>query len=241
MSRISLSHREDYERLFRAGVACATLSRRPCDRSSEPDYQQCRRATPVLAAAPVSCEALLADSSTALPAPLRFLPLHSPADASTDLSTACAPTDIASDYLEVPAPPVQQCEAKPASSAHVVNTWSQVLGVTAEPTSISLDDIREAQSLDDNLQPVIQALTEGARPPQGSLRDYPEEARALFSQWNSLVLEAGVLYRRYHCPDGTTLYLQVVLPVKLRQPYVERLHADLGHFGRTKTCMSLAR
>ena len=38
-------------------------------------------------------------------------------------------------------------------------------------------------------------------------------------------MEAGVLYRRYHCPDGTTLYLQVVVPVKLRRPYIERLHA----------------
>jgi len=26
MSQISLSHREDYERLFRAGVACATVT-----------------------------------------------------------------------------------------------------------------------------------------------------------------------------------------------------------------------
>jgi len=82
---------------------------------------------------------------------------------------ASAPTDFASDYLEVPVPSVPQCEATPASSAYTVNTWSQILGVTAEPTSISLDDIREAQSLDDNLQPVIQALTEGARPRQGSL------------------------------------------------------------------------
>ena len=49
------------------------------------------------------------------------------------------------------------------------------------------------------------------------------------------------MYRRYHYPDGTTRYLQVVLPAKLRRPYVERLHADLGHFGRAKTCMALAR
>jgi len=49
------------------------LSRCPCERSSETDCQQCRRATPALAAAPVSCDALPADSTTVLPAPLRFL------------------------------------------------------------------------------------------------------------------------------------------------------------------------
>jgi len=58
---------------------------------------------------------------------------------------------------------------------------------------------------------------------------------------DSLVLEDSVLYRRYHYPDGTTQYLQVLLPAKLRRPYVERLHADLRHFGRVKTCMALAR
>ena len=50
---------------------------------------------------------------------------------------------------------------------------TQVLGVTAEPASITLDNIHEAQSLNDSLQPVIQSLQEGVKPPQGSLRDYP--------------------------------------------------------------------
>jgi len=36
-------------------------------------------------------------------------------------------------------------------------------------------------------------------------------------------------------------YLQVVIPTTLRRPYVEHLHADIGHFGRTKTCLALAR
>jgi len=73
------------------------------------------------------------------------------------------------------------------------------------------------------------------------VRDYPEEARILLAQWDSLVLDNDVLYRRYHYPDGTTKYLQVVIPAALRRPYVERLHADIGHFGRTKTCLALAR
>jgi len=81
---------------------------------------------------------------------------------------------------------------------------------------------------------------DGVKLPQGSLHDYPEEARILFSQWDSLVLEESVLYCQYHYPDGTIKYLQVVLPIKFRHPYVERLHADLGHFGRAKTCMALA-
>jgi len=55
------------------------------------------------------------------------------------------------------------------------------------------------------------------------------------------VLEDDVLYRRYHYPDGTAKYLQVVLTGKLRRSYIERLHADLGHFSRTQTCLAFAR
>jgi len=128
------------------------------------DCQQCWRATPTLAAAPVSCDALPADSTTALPAPLRFLPLHSQTNKSSDLSPTSSPLDIASDLLEAPAFPVLPNKATPASPMNNVKPWSQVLGVTAEPASITLDDIREAQSLDDNLQPVIQSLQKGVKP-----------------------------------------------------------------------------
>jgi len=140
----------------------------------------------------------------------------------------------------VPELPVSPDEAIHTSPTNDVTARTQVLGITAEPTSLNLDKIHEAQSVDDNLQPVIQALVNKMKPPQGSLHDYHEEARTLFSPWDSLVLEEDVLYRRYHYLDGTTEYLQVVLPVKLRCSYVERLHADLGHFGRVKTCMALA-
>ena len=118
---------------------------------------------------------------------------------------------------------------------------ASVLSVSAEVPSLSLEGIHDAQANDENIQLVIKTLTDGVKPPHDSLRDYPEEAHILLAQWDSLVLENDVLYRRYHYPDGTTKYLQVVIPTALRRPYVERLHADIGHFGRTKTCLALAR
>ena len=116
-----------------------------------------------------------------------------------------------------------------------------MLSVSSESPSLSLEGLRDAQATDENIQPVIKALTDGVKPPHDSLWDYPEEARILLAQWDSLVLENDVLYRRYHYPDGTTKYLQVVIPTALRCPYVERLHADIGHFSRTKSCLALAR
>jgi len=71
--------------------------------------------------------------------------------------------------------------------------------------------VKEAKSVDDSLQPVVQALKDLVKPfhSRPSLRDYPEEARVLFSQWDSLVLEDGILYHRFHYPAVTTKYLQV--------------------------------
>jgi len=179
------------------------LSRRPCERSALTRCQQCTKATPSLAADPVVCDALPVDSSSELPAPIRFKPLYSHADLSADSSIAKRNPDLVSNQLEVPVLPVSTEEAIHALPPNDVTAWSQVLGVTAEPASITLDDIREAQSVDDNLQPVIQALIAKVKP-QCSLHEHPEEARILFSQWDSLVLEDNVLYRRYHYPDGTT-------------------------------------
>jgi len=215
------------------------LSRRPCERSNLTHCQQCTKATPSLAANPVVCEALPVDSSGELPAPIRFKPLYSHADSSSDLSMAQGTLDLASDQTEVPVLPVSTDEATHASPLNDVTVRAQVLGITVEPASITLDDIREAQFVDNNLQPVIQALIAKVKP-QGSLREHPEEACILFSQWDSLVLEDNVLYRRYHYPDRTTKYLQVILPSKLRRSYIEHMHADLGHFGRTKTCLAFA-
>ena len=122
------------------------------------DCQQCLRATLTHAAVPISCDALLADGPTALPAPLRFLPLPSQTDKSPDLSPLNPPDDIASDLLEVPELPVSPSEATHASPTNDVTAWTQVFGVTAEPSSLSLDEIREAQSVNIGLM-VVCAIT----------------------------------------------------------------------------------
>ena len=88
---------------------------------------------------------------------------------------------------------------------------------------------------------MIQALLDQKQPASADLRQYPEDARVLFAQWDSLVLQDGTLYRKFHYPDGTVNFLQIILPTKLRRPFIERLHSELGHFGRTKTCYAVSR
>jgi len=112
---------------------------------------------------------------------------------------------------------------------------------TPEPPSITLDNIRTVQAKDDNLLAVIEALLDQIRLAHADLRQFPEEARVLLAQWDSLVLQDGTLYRKFHYPDGTVDFLQIILLAKLHRPFADRLHAELGHFGRTKTCYAVSR
>ena len=110
------------------------LSRRPCERGTETDCQQYLRATQTRAAEPISSDALPVDSSIARPKPLRFLPLHSLVDRSSDLSPSTLTPDFASDQLEAPELPVSPDEATHTSPTNGVTARTQVLGITAEPT-----------------------------------------------------------------------------------------------------------
>jgi len=101
----------------------------------------------------------------------------------------------------------------------------QACKMTSRLADIFQDDIREAQAADDCLQPIMKALEDCAQPPHSDLRQYPEQTRILLSQWESLVLQDGILYRKFHRPDDSVEFLQIVLPVKLQRPYIERLHA----------------
>ena len=73
------------------------------------------------------------------------------------------------------------------------------------------------------------------------LQKYPEEARILLVQWDSLLLQDGILYRKFHRSDGSVDFLQLILPSALRRQYVERLHADLRHTGQTKSVLAFSR
>jgi len=195
------------------------------------DCRQCSKATSTPVSASISCDALLAEGSIALPTPLRFPLRYSQLAGSPDLLLHMGHADTAFSPLDLPELLVSPSTASDSPPSDNVTAQANVLSVSAESPSLSLEGIRNAQATGGNLQPVIKALTDRVKPPHDSLRDYPEEARILLAQWDSLVLEDDVLYRRYHYPDDTTKYLQVVIPTVLRRPYVERLHADIGHFG----------
>ena len=62
------------------------------------------------------------------------------------------------------------------------------------------------------------------------------EFNQIIQQWDQLVVENGILYRRYEGSDGNT-FLQLVVPRKIREEIVQQLHEGAfgAHLGENKT------
>jgi len=192
------------------------LSRRPCERNGGKECQQCLRTIMGSKAAQArKAEAAATGPVQSLDTPRPLAPLNTFWDESYDLPqwfTSDAPTvdmPTSSSLLDSPlssdaidrvdgsANPVVPASPTPSSSDCDTVLRVQAIAATPDPPPITLDDIRTAQAADDNLLPVIQALLDQKQPASADLRQYPEEARVLFAQWDSLVLQDGTLYRKF--------------------------------------------
>jgi len=98
-----------------------------------------------------------------------------------------------------------------------------------------------AQQAEEAIRTTIEFCKKGEPPDRDGIRTVPEEAKELLLQFETLMVKDGLLYHRYVHRDVSTKHLQLILPTKLRKEYIERIHADLGHFGQAKTCEAVAR
>jgi len=105
------------------------LSRRPCECTSEENCRQCPKPPSMLTAVPITCDALSADGSTALPALICFPPYYSQPARSPDLLLNTDHADTTSDLLEAPVLPVSPSDATHASSSNNATAQANVFGV----------------------------------------------------------------------------------------------------------------
>jgi len=98
------------------------------------------------------------------------------------------------------------------------------------------DELIAAQQAEDAIRIAIEYCRKGVPPDRDEIRTIPEEAKELLLQFESLVVKNDILYCRFQHRDGSTKYLQLILPAKMWREYIERIHVDLGHFGQAKTC-----
>lgn len=101
-------------------------------------------------------------------------------------------------------------------------------------TSITPSDIRTAQQNDPVIKEVVSLKLKGWTPSEKEKRTMSKQTRRLLYEWNKLVVENGVLYRK------TEKNKQLVLPEQLRPVVLKSLHDDMGHVGPEKV-VHLAR
>ena len=100
---------------------------------------------------------------------------------------------------------------------------------------LTREELIEAQKAEDAIRIAMEYYNKGVPPDRDEIRAIPEEAKELLLQFESLLIQNNILYRWFQHRDGSTKYLQLILPTKMRKEYIERIHADLGHFGQAKT------
>ena len=99
-------------------------------------------------------------------------------------------------------------------------------------------DLKAEQSKDKRISKIRGWLSQSSiRPEWSELQPGDRDLRSLWSQWNSLVILEGVLYRSVQEENGELQY-QVLLPFHLRSEVLEMLHdhkSGGGHLGISKT------
>jgi hypothetical protein len=98
-------------------------------------------------------------------------------------------------------------------------------------------DLARRQSQDPDLKPILEWKEQGTRPSKTTLIGLSWNTQRLLSQWESLVMSKGVLYRQLTLKKRKVTINQLVLPNSLRSEVFSLLHGNVvaGHNGWKKT------
>uniref|UniRef100_A0A8C9VS90 Gypsy retrotransposon integrase-like protein 1 n=1 Tax=Scleropages formosus TaxID=113540 RepID=A0A8C9VS90_SCLFO len=115
-----------------------------------------------------------------------------------------------------------------------------VLAADAASDGGSTDDtelFRRAQEADPELAVVRGFLQSGQRPPWTAVAPHGPTVKSYCSQWDSLEVRGGLLYRRWEGPVPGQVLWQLLVPRSLKEDVLQRVHgpAGIGHFGVAKT------
>lgn len=105
----------------------------------------------------------------------------------------------------------------------------------------SHEQLKEMQSKDDDINPILQCKISGSKIPEIEVLTKSPATRHYFHLWDSLVLRDGILYKQFNKRDGTGNFLQFLTPSKLKSQVLHSMHDSIvsGHLGKRKTTEKL--
>ncbi len=112
-------------------------------------------------------------------------------------------------------------------------------GGDGEP--FTTEQLKQQQANDPVLVKVRGWLEARTRPDWQAVSSQGPEIKSFHSQWGSLELHDGMIYRRWQAPGGGIDRLQLLVPHTLRSEVLRWVHgaAGAGHFGNSKTVRRL--
>jgi hypothetical protein len=103
-------------------------------------------------------------------------------------------------------------------------------------TERSPAELRKIQLEDGPVGFMLKAVEKGERPSSDDVRGQGPDAQRLNQLWSKLLIENGVLKRKYVDTNGAS-HLQLIAPREIREGILQELHAGElgGHLGEEKT------
>lgn len=98
-------------------------------------------------------------------------------------------------------------------------------------------ELRRQQKEDPALKRLHEWLVAGRRPERQEMMVFGPEVKAYYSQWATITLCDGLLYRQWQTPDGKATLLQLLVPRSLQHQVLRLVHGSVGtdHFGVAMT------
>ena len=100
------------------------------------------------------------------------------------------------------------------------------------------EELVRLQREDADIKPAVLWCTEGHRPDWHEMAAASPFTRALWRQFESLILIDGIVHRIFHDTRGNSVHNQVVLPYVLKTPLLSLVHADVAGHLKLEKCVS---
>lgn len=101
----------------------------------------------------------------------------------------------------------------------------------------STEDLCKLQRDDPDIGPLLTAKISGSKPSSQDMVTLSPASRHYWILWDSLVLQDGLLFKKFLKRDGSGEYLQFIVPLSMRKEILFQMHDSLlsGHQGCKKT------
>ena len=109
--------------------------------------------------------------------------------------------------------PCQQC----GRASHYEETTVALLAAGTSICGYSPDQLRRMQLDDSYIGQVLRWKEQGEQPSADFVKTQPVPLRRLIQQWEQMVVNNGILYRHYAKPRESQDYLQLVVPMGMRE------------------------